>query len=105
MGLLFLRFSVVIALLLEGYRQGLPGWAQGATRLLAVALFAGYMTPIAAAIGLLLHGLIWLKLGAGSPAVAIVVCLDIISLALLGPGGYSADAFRFGRRVVVVPPR
>ncbi len=38
-------------------------------------------------------------------AIAIVVSLDVIALALLGPGAYSIDSFRFGRHLVVVPPR
>jgi hypothetical protein len=105
-GLLLLRSSVACALLAEGYsyRQGLPAWLQGAAILLSLALFAGYLTPIAAALGLLLHGLIWFKYGAGNAAVAILVSLDAIALALVGPGGYSVDASRFGRRVVVLPP-
>src|SRR5215469_8059785 len=105
-GLLSLRSSVAIALMAEnyGHRQGLPGWIQGAAILLSLTLFAGYLTPIVAAIGLLLHGLIWFKSGGGSAAVAIVVSLDMLAVALLGPGAYSVDASRFGRRVVVLPP-
>jgi putative oxidoreductase len=105
-GLLFLRSSVAIALLVEGscHRQHSPIWMQGAAILLSITLFAGYMTPIAAAIGLLVHALIWSRLGTGNAAAVIIVSLDVIALALLGPGAYSIDCFRFGRRVVVVPP-
>ena len=105
-GLLFLRSSVAVALLVEGYchRQHPPSWMQGTTILLSITLFAGYMTPIAAAIGLVIHALIWSRLGAGNAATAIIVSLDVIALALLGPGAYSFDCFRFGRRVVVVRP-
>jgi hypothetical protein len=106
-GLLALRSSVAIALLAEDYaqRQALPGWIQGIALLPSIALFAGYMTPIAAAIGLLLHGLSWSGLAGGSLVSAINVSLDIIASALLGPGSYSIDALRFGRRVLVPPPR
>jgi hypothetical protein len=67
------------------------------------------MTPIAAALGLLSHGLIWhgpieSRLDGGSIAVAIIASLEIIAPALL-PGSYSIDAFRFGRRVLVLPLR
>ena len=105
-GLLLLRSSVAIALLVEGLcrRQGLPGWIQVAAVLLPIAFFAGYMTPIAAAIGLLCHGLIWLKLGLNA-ASAIFVALDMMALALVGPGAYSLDAYRYGRRVLVFPPQ
>ena len=106
MGLVFLRFSVAVALLAEAYchRQNLPGWLQGVTVLLSIPLFAGWLTPIAAAFGLFLHGAIWLKFGAASPAAAIIAPLDVVALVLLGPGAYSVDALRFGRRVVVLPP-
>ncbi|HEX7157480.1 MAG TPA: hypothetical protein VF214_00590 [Edaphobacter sp.] len=104
--LLFLRSSVAIALLVEGlcHRKDLAGWIQGAALGLSISLFAGYLTPIAATIALLFHALIWFTMGAGSAAVASIVSLDVIALALLGPGGYSVDAARFGRRVVVLPP-
>ena len=106
LGLLFLRSSVALAVLAEGYghRPGLPDWVLGAVILFAISLFAGYLTPIVAAIGLLLHGLIWFRFGSASAANILIVCLDVIALAFLGPGGYSVDAFRFGRRVVVLPP-
>jgi hypothetical protein len=106
-GLLCLRFSVAIAVLVEGYphQRHLPAGIQVAAILLSITLFAGYLTPIAAAIGLLFHGLIWLSFGGGNAAVAIIVSLDTFALALVGPGGYSVDASRFGRRVVVLPPR
>lgn len=105
-GLLILRCSVAIAMLFEsGFSHPVsPGWIQALAILLSIALFAGYMTPIAAAICLFFHALIWCRLGVGSMALAIIMCLDLIALALLGPGGYSVDAFRFGRRVIVVPP-
>jgi hypothetical protein len=104
-GLLFMRSSVAIALLVEGYcrRQGLPAWMQAAGILLSITMFAGYTTPIAAAIGLLCHGLIWFRLGINA-APAIIVSLDIMALILLGPGAYSIDAYRYGRRVLMPPP-
>jgi hypothetical protein len=104
-GLLFMRSSVAIALLVEGYcrRQGLPVWMQAAGILLSITMFAGCMTPIAAAIGLLCHGLIWFRVGINA-AAAIIVSLDIVALILLGPGAYSIDAYRYGRRVLMPPP-
>jgi hypothetical protein len=104
-GLLLLRSSVAFALLAESYpREGLPGWLRGATILLSLILFAGYLTPIAAAIGLVLHGLISFKFGGDSAAVTLIVSLDAVALALIGPGAYSVDASRFGRRVLALPP-
>ena len=105
--MLLLRASVAFALLLEDYahRRELSGAIQGVVILLSTALCAGYLTPIAAALALLIHGLIWSSLGVSSAGGAIILSLDAMALALLGPGEYSIDAYRFGRRVVVLPPR
>lgn len=105
-GLLFLRSSVAIALPFESAlcHPALPGWMQAVAILLSITLLAGYLTPIVAVVCLFVHALIWCRVGTGSTADAIIVCLDLTALALLGPGGYSVDAFRFGRRVIVVPP-
>lgn len=102
-GLLLMRLSVAMSLVLEGFcrRQGLPGWIQFCAILLSITLFVGYLTPLAAAIGLVCHGLIWFRLGANEAAAAIIV-LDTVALACLGPGAYSVDAYRFGRRILVL---
>jgi uncharacterized membrane protein YphA (DoxX/SURF4 family) len=106
LALLLLRASVAIALVLEGYghRHGLPLWIQAAAILISIALSLGYLTPIVALTGFAFHCLMWVGLHDASAGVAIVIALDAIALALLGPGAYSADAYRFGRRVVVLPP-
>jgi hypothetical protein len=104
--LLILRCSIAIALHFEnGFSHPvLPTWIQALAILLSITLFLGCLTPIVAAICLFFHALIWCLLGVGSTAFAIIICLDLIALGLLGPGGYSVDAFRFGRRVIVLPP-
>jgi hypothetical protein len=107
LALLLVRASVALALLLtdHGHHNLLPGGIHGAVILISVALAVGYLTPIAAAAALVLHGLLW-WFGAGidSAAAAAVVALDAIALALLGPGAYSIDSYRFGRHRVVLPP-
>ncbi len=104
LALVLLRASVAIALLLECYvyRQGLPAWIQGVAIVISVALCAGYLTPVVALTGLIFHALIWSGMGAGSAIVAAVVILDAAALAFLGPGAYSIDSYRYGRRIVVV---
>jgi hypothetical protein len=106
LALLLLRVSVATAVLAAdyGHRQHLSGWIHGAATVLAAALGVGYLTPVAAVTALVFHGLIWSTLEVGNPALAISVSLDAIALALLGPGAYSVDSYRFGRRVVVLPP-
>ncbi len=87
-----------------GHGQLVSSWIQGLAVILALALSAGYQTPIAALVGLLFHALIWSQLGVDSVAEVIIFSLDALALALLGPGAYSVDGYRFGRRVVVLPP-
>jgi uncharacterized membrane protein YphA (DoxX/SURF4 family) len=108
LALLLLRTSVAIALLTDGYghREALPDWVHVAAILISLVISVGYLTPIVAAAALVFHALIWFEFGAGAyaAAVAIVCCLDAMALALLGPGAYSVDSRRFGRRLVVLPP-
>jgi hypothetical protein len=104
--LLLLRASVLSALLFQDYNhwQQLSVGLQSAAVLLSVALSAGYQTPVIAVLDILFHGLIWIRLGVGSVAEVSIVSLDAMALALLGPGAYSIDAYRFGRRVLILPP-
>lgn len=106
LALLLVRLTVALALLLDDYaqRHALSGWIHGAVILISAALCAGYLTPIAAAAALLFHALIWFGPGVDSAPVAVIFALDAIALALLGPGAYSVDSYRFGRRLVVLPP-
>ncbi len=95
-------------MLLEGYvhRGALQGWVEGAAILISLALSVGYLTPLAAGAALLFHALLWFGLGVGldAAAIATVFALDALALALLGPGAYSLDSRRFGRRLLVLTP-
>jgi hypothetical protein len=71
---------------------------------ISLALALGCLTPIVAIAALLLHALIWLRVGIDGDASAIMFSLDAIALALLGPGAHSIDSYRSGRRLVVQPP-
>lgn len=106
LALLLLRVSVAGALLTEDYshRYELSPWIQGIAILLSVALFLGYLTPIAAALGLLFHLVVGYVLNAGASSTEVIVCVDALALALVGPGAYSLDSYLFGRRVVLRPP-
>jgi hypothetical protein len=106
LALLLLRAAVAIALLVEnyGHTQRLSGLLQAAGLLISIVILIGYWTPIFTLVALVLHGLVWFGLGVDSTAVAIVFCLDALALALLGPGAYSLDSYRFGRRLLVPPP-
>jgi hypothetical protein len=108
LALLLLRASVAIALLVETYahRHAIPVWIQVVATLISLTISVGYLTPIAAAVTLVSHASIGLALGDGvdGVAAAIVCSLDALALALLGPGAYSVDSRRFGRRLIVLPP-
>ena len=108
LALLLLRLSVATALLLDNYahRGALPGWVHAAAILISLVVSVGYLTPLVAAAALVHHALVWFTLGAGGDVagVAGVLALDALALALLGPGAYSVDSRRFGRRLVVLPP-
>ena len=104
-GLLLLRASVAVALLSEhyAYRGALSTWVMVAMLALSVAISVGYLTPIVSVAGVLCHALLWARVGGTDAALISIVVLDAFALALLGPGAYSVDAYRFGRRVVVLP--
>ena len=104
--LLILRASVIFALVFESYshQQAVSGWILAMAVLMAAAILAGYLTPIAATISLVTHVLIWSNSGVCNVAGATIATLDLLALALLGPGAYSIDSYRFGRRVLL-PPR
>jgi hypothetical protein len=106
LALLLLRVSTVLALLLNCYlnRSEISAWIQLAAILLALSLGVGFLTPIAASAALLFHVLVWFLIAGISPPALIVVVLDALALALLGPGAYSIDSYRFGLRVVVLQP-
>jgi hypothetical protein len=108
LALLLLRLSVAVALLLHSYahRDALPGWIHATAILISLVVAVGYVTPIAAVAALAYHMLTALAFGAGPDAMVVmfVPAIDALALALLGPGAYSIDCRRFGRRVVVLPP-
>ena len=101
LALLLLRGSVAIAVVVASYRPDSPGWLQAAALLLAVALLAGYLTPIVAIVALVIQGFVWSNFGLDSTTWAAIISMNAIGLALVGPGAYSIDAYLFGRRVVV----
>jgi hypothetical protein len=105
--LLLLRASTATGLLTEcmAHYHPQPIWISGASLLDCVALGAGVLTPVAAGIALALYLLMWSSFGMAQPSTAAVLCIDAIALALIGPGAYSFDARRFGRRIVAQTPR
>ena len=83
----------------------LPIWARGLVLLVAVVLGLGFLTPIVSLLSASAAALLSLHLGMSPDEESAFVLIDGIVVAMLGPGGYSIDAHRFGRRVVVLTNR
>jgi putative oxidoreductase len=100
--LLLLRASVAVSTFLGsgGYGQHHAYWFVLVLLLLSAALCAGFLTPLAALVAFALQLSRFSHGGLGTAALL----LDSLSLSMLGPGAYSVDAHRFGRRLVVIPP-
>jgi hypothetical protein len=103
--LLLLRVSVAFPVLLHCYarRDAMAVMVLAAFLLLAIAVIVGFLTPIVAFTTMAVQiGGPW-DLGVSSTGIVTISILNALALTLLGPGAYSLDALRFGRRVVDLP--
>jgi hypothetical protein len=67
--------------------------------IVTAAIVLGAVTPVAASACALFA--ISDLIAHGASVCVVVRIIDAVALALLGPGGYSVDAWMFGRRVIV----
>jgi hypothetical protein len=106
LALLLLRTSAALALLLNCHlaRDPLSVWIFAGAILISLTLCIGWLTPICAATALAMHLVVWAHLDHVGVLTILVVLLDLLALALIGPGAYSIDGYRYGRRVLVLPP-
>ena len=101
--LLLIRVAVAVGLLLDsGARaMGVSAHCDFSVRVaVAAILVAGVLTPVFAVLAAALT-IANVITGTANVPIAILVSLDAIALMLLGPGAYSVDARRFGRRVLM----
>jgi putative oxidoreductase len=119
-GLLVLRIALGIPLLLEGVSL-LADWRDTASLLIVVALIsiaAGITVLVGRSVGFgaIVGGVVVIAVhfsslhGEGpnlfSSKIACFLAMSIaIALVFLGPGAFSIDARRLGRREIVIPPR
>ncbi len=106
--LLLMRVALAI-MLVEGVSPRLlhlgSVWFLAAPAVVAIALCLGFLTPVVAALTVLLEVATWATAGGAITAVHVCAVLDAIALGLLGPGAYSLDAKLFGRRQIVLRGR
>jgi hypothetical protein len=103
--LVLLRGSVASTVLIHGYaRHGTsPAWEMAAFALLSILLAGGILTPVLALVALAVQ---WIGFPDFTVADIVIVgacSANALALSLLGPGAYSLDARRYGRRVVDWP--
>lgn len=106
LGLLLLRFAVAVSTAAIAYRPDhhTSYWMLVFTGLSVVGLCVGTWTPVSSALALAIQlssSAIW----PDAPAFRLVGAMITVALLLLGPGAYSIDARRFGRKVVKIPGR
>ena len=100
--LVLLRIAVAIGTVVADPQA--PHWLMVPARVIALALCLGGLTPILTALSLGLQWVGWALVG-GYPAIRLLAGLVTVALLLLGPGAYSLDARRFGRKLVTFPER
>lgn len=121
-GLLLLRAAIGATAIAEGviYFSTLSSLSGSSSGQLALsfllvlsgaALVLGCMTPVAGFVSAVCFGAMFFEvlpqrvgsLVYGKPAIARIILISV-SIILLGPGGFSVDAYWFGRREIVIPP-
>jgi hypothetical protein len=105
-GLLLVRFSVAAMLLMEAFpadRTNAPVWQIAGASFVGLLICLGIFTPLATVLcgSIELAELVSLR-GVGALHVFFALVLTV-ALGLLGPGAFSMDAKRFGRRLLVAP--
>ena len=105
-GLLLLRLCAAGILLRNVIAYpaiSISAWELGGLIVLTAALCFGVFTPLACAASCLVQTFILLRPTDRDPFQFAFSFLVTIALFLLGPGAFSLDSRRFGRRVILPP--
>jgi hypothetical protein len=108
LALILLRLTVAGTFLIEFWtRFGavVPTYILFGVVVVALSLGIGIFTPIICVLICAAESYYVVLAGTAVAIVKLSAILNAAALALLGPGAYSIDAWLYGRRVVVVPPR
>lgn len=113
-GLLLLRLLAGVALIhfgVGGIREGPPPWTV-ILQVIGVAaapfLVVGMFTPLAGVLAAAAK--VWIAISgfsshSGDPWGALAQAVLAVALAMIGPGAWSIDARRFGRKRIDLPKR
>ena len=119
-GLLLLRAAVGIVLLIQGFAYFTDRYNLGpltlsvacVTVVSGASLLVGYLTPFAAGLaGMVSMSSVFPWFPAPTPdlfearVTPVLATAIVAALMGLGPGAFSLDARRFGRREIVIPTR
>jgi putative oxidoreductase len=101
-GLLLLRLTLGLPLIFWGAAGHLTAIPQSVAAIAGIFLVSGLFTPVAGAIIALAQ--LWIALSPASAnevekSMRLFVAAAAASVAMLGPGAWSVDARRFGRKV------
>ena len=106
-GLLLLRLFAGVALIHSGmiHTGAEPPFLMDGLRMLSIAagalLMAGFLTPVVGALAAVAQGCIAVS-QLGDPWSSVALATLAAALAMIGPGAWSLDARRFGRKRIKV---
>lgn len=105
--LIVLRSVVATTIIVDTCKRSIPvcsGPIDALAVLVGLCLFLGFLTPYCAALSCLTEFLLLVTAPASNGFQLAMSALTAAAVAVLGPGAYSVDAKRFGRKLIKIPP-